>query len=128
MTFTAFDPVVPGVSEDRIVPSRADERVVAAGAVEARAGRRRGSWAAAVDDGEVARREGRSAGQRGDQLRHRRAVAVRVVEELTGARVVHKPVIGVVATVCARSCIETDVPGGEVAGRTDCDHGVAIEL
>src|SRR5262249_49620700 len=74
------------------------------------------------------RDEGRAGRQRGDELRSAGTIAVGVVEELAGRRVVDDAVVGVVAAGRARSGVEAHVVRRELAGCADLREGRGVQL
>ena len=137
----AYQRVVAGEAVDRIAAARAGERIVAGGTVDRRRrrrGRRRGRWSRRrsrcrrrtrrAEDVEVARDEARRALQCGDELRDARAIAVGVVIELAGARVVDDAIIRIVAAARAGGGIEARVAHDEAAGAADGGERGHVEL
>src|SRR5204862_7408541 len=105
---------------DAIRTARADERVVARGAVDG-AGCRRGRWRGCrrrsrrAEDVDIGCRDVRGALKGADELRSTGPIAVGVVEKLPGAGVVDDAVVRIMAAGRARRRVEARIAGGEAA-------------
>src|SRR5581483_2673764 len=115
-----------------VVARAADERIVARRAVEHLARRR------AIDYQNVGRCEGEGVrgmcaadgdgSKRGDQLCTASPVPIRIVEELSGRRVIDNSVVGVVTTRCPGSCEEAHITVTEASRYAQGAHHPCIEL
>src|SRR5437763_1099540 len=76
---------------------------------------------------DVLRRDCRRTLDGGDELSLGAALTVGVVVELTGARVVDQPIVGIVPRARPGCGIEATIAGAELAGGAEPAEGAAIE-